>query len=101
MLQWLAAIRDVAIIVVAILDVVLLGILIVISYVILKLVLTLRAEVMPVLGAVKKTTTTVEGTTDFISTTVARPLIRLVALVFAVTRFFQALFGRSESRGES
>ncbi|MGH2461082.1 MAG: hypothetical protein ACRDIY_19670, partial [Chloroflexota bacterium] len=55
--------------------------------------------VMPVLGTVKRTTTTVEGTTDFVSTTVARPLIRATALVFAVSRFVQVLFGRGDGSG--
>ena len=97
----LATIRDVAIILVAILDIVLLAILVIISYLILRLVLTLRSEVLPVLGAVKKTTTTVEGTTDFVSTTVAKPLIRVVALVFAANRFVQVLLGRGGSQGET
>lgn len=97
----LATIRDLAIILVAFLDVVLLVVLVVITYVILRLLLTLRSEILPVMGSVKKTTTTVEGTTDFVATTVARPLIRLVALMFATTRFFQVLISRDGSRGES
>lgn len=97
----LATIRDLAIILIALLDLILLVILIVLAYVLLRLVQTLRAEVMPVLGAVKKTTTTIEGTADFVSTTVVRPLISLVALVFATTRFFQVLLGRGDSEGRS
>ncbi|MBX6773458.1 MAG: hypothetical protein IRY83_17200 [Chloroflexi bacterium] len=90
----LATIRDLAIILVALLDIVLLVILIAIAYLILRLVLALRAEAQPVMGAVKKTATTVEGTADFVTTIVVRPLIRLVALVFAITRFIQVLLGR-------
>lgn len=93
-LSILTDVRDVAIIIVAIFDIVLLAILVAITFVILRLLLVLRAEVMPVLGTVKRTTTTVEGTTDFVSTTVARPLIRFTALVFAVSRFVQVLLGR-------
>ena len=96
----LANIRDIAIIFIAILDIVLMLILVVIAYVILRLLLLVRSEVIPIFGAVKKTTTTVEGTTDFISTTVARPLIRAVALVFATTRFFQVLLSRDGREGD-
>ena len=99
-LSILTDVRDVAIIVVALFDIVLLAILVGITFVILRLLLVLRAEVMPVLGTVKRTTTTVEGTTDFVSTTVARPLIRFTALVFAVSRFVQVLFGRGGAQGE-
>lgn len=94
----LSPLASIAVIVVAIFDIVLLFILVVIAYVILRLILTLRSEIMPVLGTVKRTTTTVEGTTDFISTTVATPLIRAVALIFATSRFFQVLFSRGGSR---
>jgi len=97
-LSLLTDVRDVAIILVAMLDVVLLAILVGICYVILRLLLVLRSEVIPVIGTVKRTTTTVEGTTDFVSTTVARPLIRVVALVFAITRFVQVLVGRGNGR---
>lgn len=97
----LASIRDVTIIIVGILDIVLLVVLILIAYFILRLVLAVRSEVGPVMGTVKKTTTTVEGTADFISTMVARPLIRLVALVFALNRFFQVLLSRGNQQGES
>lgn len=93
-LSVLTDVRDVAIIVVAIFDIVLLATLVAIAFVILRLLLVLRAEVLPVLGTVKRTTTTVEGTTDFVSTTVAKPLIRFTALVFAISRFVQVLLGR-------
>lgn len=93
-LSVLTDVRDVAIIVVAIFDIVLLATLVAITFVILRLLLVLRAEVLPVLGTVKRTTTTVEGTTDFVATTVAKPLIRFTALVFAISRFVQVLLGR-------
>jgi len=95
-----ATIRDIAIIVVAFFDFVLLILLVAIAFVIWRLLLTLRSEMLPLLGSVKKTATTVEGTTDFVSTTVAMPLIRAVSLVFAVTRFFQVLLGYASSSEE-
>ncbi len=95
----LAAIRDVAIILIAILDIVLLALLVLIAFTIWRLITLLRGEIPPILGSVKKTATTVEGSTDFITTTAALPLIRAVSLVFATTRFLQVLFGRAGSSG--
>ena len=57
----------------------------------------LQREIPPVVGTVKRTMTTVEGTTDFVTTTAAMPLIRAVSLVFAATRFLQVLFSRGRS----
>jgi hypothetical protein len=95
----------IAIIIVAIFDTVLLIVLIAIAVAILKLLQTvqstIRTEIPPLFGTVRKTATTVEGTADFVSTTVAMPLIRAVALVFAVSRFFQVLFSRGRSASES
>ena len=90
----LATIRDIAIIFVALLDIVLLAILILIAFAAWKLLSMVRTELPPVVGSVKKTATTVEGTADFITTTAAMPLIRTVSLLFAVSRFLQVLIGR-------
>ncbi len=97
----IATIRDIAIIILAFLNIVLMVLLVALVYILVRLLLLIRSEILPVLGSLKKTTTTVEGTTDFVSTTVVRPLIRLTALMFAVTRFVQVLFGRNGSQGES
>lgn len=94
-------IRDIVIIVAAFFDLVLLAILIAIAFLVWKMLSTVRAQLPPVFGTVKKTATTVEGTADFIMTTVAMPLIRSVAFVFAVTRFFQVLLSRGNSATES
>jgi hypothetical protein len=100
----LATIRDVAIIIVAFFDIVLLAVLVAIAVVVWRLLITVRitvrTELPPLIGSVKKTATTVEGTADFISTTVAMPIIRAVSLVFAVTRFFQVLVGYVGQREE-
>ena len=89
----MATIRDLAIIILAIFDIALLIFLMAIAFVVWRLLVMVRSELPPLLGSVKKTATTVEGTADFISTTVSMPLIRAVSLVFAVTRFFQVLVG--------
>lgn len=96
----LATIRDIAIILIALLDIVLLVLLAAIAFVAWKLLSMIRTELPPVVGSVKKTATTVEGTTDFITTTAAMPLIRAVSLLFATSRFLQVLIGRGARSGE-
>jgi hypothetical protein len=91
----LATIRDLAIIFLAFVDIILLALLALIAFGVWRMLSMIRTELPPVVGSVKKTATTVEGTTDFITTTAAMPLIRAVSLVFAVTRFMQVLIGRS------
>jgi hypothetical protein len=90
----LAAIRDVVIILMGIADIILLGLLALIAFALWRICQLLRREIPPVGGSVTRTVTTVEGTTDFVSTTATLPLIRSVSLVFAVTRFVRVLFGR-------
>ena len=97
----IATIRDIAIILIAFLDIILLLLLAAIAFGVWRLIGLVRSELPPVIGSVKKTATTVEGTADFVSTTAAMPLIRSVSLIFAVTRFFQVLLGRGGSRGEN
>jgi|GEM_PF-4548301 len=95
----LATLRDIAIIFIAVLDVILLIFLAAIAFGVWKLLSMVRSELPPLIGSVKKTATTVEGTADFVTTTAAVPLIRTVSLVFAVTRFVQVLVGRGNQRG--
>lgn len=90
----LATLRDIAIIIVAVLDIVLLLLLVFIAFVVWKILALFRTEILPVVEGVKRTVTTVEGTTDFVSTTAAMPLIKAVSLVFAATRFVQVLLSR-------
>jgi len=90
----MGTIRDIAIIIVALFDIILLALLIAIAFIVWRLLKTLLAEIPPVIGSAKRTTTTVEGTVDFMSTTAARPLIRAVSLLYATTRFVQILFTR-------
>ena len=90
----LAGIRDVVIILMGVADIILLGLLALIAYALWRLIQLVRREIPPVVGSVKRTASTVEGTADFVSTTAALPLIRAVSLVFAVTRFVRVLFGR-------
>ena len=90
----------VAVCLAALFEAVLLLLLVLIAFVVWRLLRTVRTEFPPVVGSVKKTLTTVEGTADFMTTTAAMPLIRVVSLIFAVTRFVQVLLGQGGRRGE-
>jgi hypothetical protein len=95
----LATITDLAIIFIAILDFILLLLLCAIAFAAWRILTSIRAEVPSILGSVKKTATTVEGSADFVTTTAAMPLIRAVSLVFAVSRFLSVLLGQGSTRG--
>lgn len=90
----------IAVIIVAIWNLILLTLLILIAFAVWRLLAIVRADLPPILGSVRRTATTAEGTADFVSTTAVTPLIRAVSLLFAVTRFLQVLFsGRSDKVG--
>jgi hypothetical protein len=94
-----AVIRDIAVILIALLDIVLLGLLVFIVFQVWRLVKAIRRE-LPVLSTtVRQTLTTVEGTTDFLGTTVARPAIDVVGFGVAASRFLRIL-ARGRKREE-
>jgi hypothetical protein len=90
----LSTLRDLAIIFIAILDIILLAILIAIAFALWRLVDLLRNGLPPLLSSVSRTVATVEGTAEFATTTAVTPLIRGASLLYALSRFVQVLFGR-------
>lgn len=97
----MTTVAEIAIIIVAFFEIILLVLLIGIAFAIWRLLKVALKEAPPLFGAAKRTTTTVEGTVDFVSTTLTNPLIRMVSLTFAVTRFLQVLLERSNSQREA
>jgi hypothetical protein len=81
----------IAVIIVAIWNIILLTLLILIAFLAWRILGIVRADLPPILGSVRRTATTAEGTADFVSTTAITPLVRAVSLLFAVTRFVQVL----------
>jgi hypothetical protein len=76
--MWLAALRDVAIVLLAIQSLVI-GILLALMLLqIRKLVVLLREEIAPLLDSANSTMHKVETTTHFVSDTVVNPLIELI-----------------------
>lgn len=94
----LETIRDIAIILVAVLDIILLGLLAVLVYFVLQLFLKVKGDVPELLDTAKSTARGVKGTTEFVSETAVTPMIRIVAAVAAVGRFIAVLFGGQRSR---
>jgi len=94
----IAVIRDIAIIIVALLDIVILGTLAVLAYLGFRFFLKLKAATPDLIDTSKATLNQVKGTTDFVTDTIVVPLIRVVAVVSAVSRFFAVLFGGQRRR---
>lgn len=94
----LETVRDVAIILIAILDVVLLALLAAIAYIGFRLFLKIKRQVPELLDTGKSTLTTIKGTTDFATETAVTPLIRIVAASAALWRFVAVLFGGERRR---
>jgi hypothetical protein len=94
----IAVIRDIAIIIVALLDIVILGILAVLAFMGFRFFLKVKAATPDLIETSKATLTEVKGTTDFVVDTIVTPLIRTVAVVSALWRFFAVLFGGQRRR---
>ena len=94
----IATIRDIAIILMALAGFIFFVVLVVIGVLALRFFLQVKGQVPSVLGTVHSTAQSVKGTTDFVTEVAVTPLIRIVALVTAVARFFAVLFGGERSR---
>lgn len=87
----LAAARDIAIIFLAIINIIVLIVLAILLYVLVRLV---QDQIVPLLGSVKRTANTVEGTTDYISRTAVSPIVRIAGLTVAASKFLEVIRGR-------
>jgi hypothetical protein len=89
----LAAVRDVAIALLAIESLVI-GILLAVLLVQLrKLVRLLRDEIAPLLDQANETVDTVHGTVDLVSRTVVTPLVRVSSVAAGAKQTLRVLFG--------
>lgn len=75
--MWLAVVRDVAIVMLALESLVIGVLLAVLLLQVRKLVRLLREEIAPLLHSANETAQTVQGTTTFISETVVDPIIKV------------------------
>ncbi|MBI3968247.1 MAG: hypothetical protein HY329_21635 [Chloroflexi bacterium] len=100
-MTWLVIIRDVLIILVALTSLVAFGLLIVVALQIKGLVSTLKSDVDPIITSAKRTSTTVQGTTEFVTRRAMGPLVSLASAVAYVSRFFEVFSGSSDARRRS
>jgi hypothetical protein len=93
--RFTAGLRDVAIIVLALVTMITSILLAILLYQLQSLTVLLRDEIQPILESINQTTSTVRGTTTFVSDTVVSPVIKVAGYVSGVRQASRALFGRS------
>ena len=98
MAEVITVIRDIAIILMALAGLVFFVILALLAFFAFKFFMQVKQQVPTVLGTVQSTAQSVKGTTDFAAEVAITPLIRIAALIAAVSRFFAVLFGGERSR---
>jgi hypothetical protein len=67
------------------------GLLVVVALEILSLIREIRKEVLPVIGSAQQTVRTVQGTSEFVSSGLVKPLITSVSVSAGVARTVQVL----------
>jgi hypothetical protein len=97
-----AGLRDVAIIVLALVTMITSVLLAVLLFQLQSLIVLLRDEIQPILQSINQTTGTVRGTATFVSDAVVSPMIEVAGYVSGVQKAFKTLFGGSgEQRASS
>ncbi len=91
MAETLAVIRDLSIIILALLNIALIVVLLFIALQVYRLVRLVMREFPEFVGIAKNTLVKVEGTTDFVGTTVAGRAIAVAGFVAAIRRFLRIL----------
>jgi len=95
-MDWIAAARDIAIIVVALVTIVIGVFLIVLIFEVLALVRMLRADIKPILESADETARTVRGTTTFVSENFVSPLVRVSSFASGVMQALRIIAGRGK-----
>lgn len=88
-----ARLRDVSIIVLALVTIIIGLSLVVLMFQLQSLIVLLRDEIKPILDSANETASTVRGTTTFVSDAVVTPLIEAAGYAAAVRQTFKTLFG--------
>jgi len=90
-----AGLRDVAIIVLALVTMITSVLLAVLLFQLQSLIVLLRDEIQPILQSINQTTGTVRGTATFVSDAVVSPMIEVAGYVSGVQKALKTLFGGS------
>jgi hypothetical protein len=94
----LEGIRDILIIVLFLESLIVIALLIILVWQVMRLVRLLSGEVTPILDSMRRTTSTMQGTAEFVSETTVMPIIRAATAVSAASRFVRSLFGLTSRR---
>ncbi|MHB1006229.1 MAG: hypothetical protein ACYC3S_11385 [Chloroflexota bacterium] len=87
--------RDILIVVLFLESVIVITLLIVLVLQVSRLVSLIKGEVTPILTSVRRTTSTMQGTAEFVSETTVMPLIRVATALAATNRFVRSFLGLS------
>jgi hypothetical protein len=90
-----SVLSDIAIIVLALVTMITSILLAILLFQLQSLTVLLRNEIQPILESINQTTSTVRGTTTFVSDTVVNPVIQIAGYISGVRQGFRALFGGS------
>ena len=90
-----AGLRDVAIIVLALVTMITSVLLAILLFQLQSLIVLLRDEIQPILQSINQTTGTVRGTATFVSDSVVSPMLCVAACVSGVQKALKTLFGGS------
>ncbi len=93
-----AVLRDILIIVLALVTILIGLFLVVLIFQLQSLIALLRDEIKPILESANQTVSTVRGTTSFVSTTLVTPVITAASYVSAVRQTLKALAGSKGGR---
>jgi len=99
--QLTAVLRDLFIIVLALVTILIGLLLLVLVFQLQSLMVLLRDEIKPMLQSANQTVRTVRGTTNFVSNAVVTPMIQAASLAAAVGRTVKVLTGGSDRRPPS
>ncbi len=75
----------------AILSLIAFGLLVMVALEIRDLIKQIKSEIMPVIGSAQQTVKTVQGTSEFVSTGLIKPLITSVSVTAGVAKTVQVL----------
>ncbi len=89
--MWLAAVRDAAIVLLALLSIIIGVLLVLMLLQIRSLIRLLREEIAPLLASANETISTVQGTTDFVSRNVVRPVVQVSSYSSAALQVVRSL----------
>jgi hypothetical protein len=93
-----AVLRDISIIVLALVTVVIGLFLIILIFQLQSLTALLRDEIKPILDSANQTANTVRGTTTFVSDAVVTPMIRVASFTAGVSQTLRVLTGTDHKR---